>query len=193
MADRDRDPGEALLSRADPAAERWTGIARMAAAAILLVLIFVIAQELPTDSAAIVKQIRLARVTLLLFFAVGLIGFLVARRGTYWPSFAYVTTTADAMLICSNLWLTLDVAELSGNFFSITPVIWVIPIALAANVLRFRPRLQLFTAVLYIAAVAVVVVGAGYVDLAERNQQLAGTGLFFGWPPNSVRITMIGL
>jgi adenylate cyclase len=193
MADRDRDPGEALLYRADLAAERWTGIARMSAAAILLILIFIIAQDLPADSTAIIKQIRLARVTLLLFFAVGLIGFLVARRGTYWPSFAYVTTTADAALISSNLWLTLDLTELSGNFFSITPVIWVIPIALAANVLRFRPRLQLFTAVLYVAAIISVVVAAGYVDLAERNQQLAGAGLFFGWPPNTVRITMIGL
>lgn len=193
MADSNRDPGEALLYRADLAAERWTGIARMSAAAILLIVIFIIAQDLPADSAAIMKQVRLARITLWLFFAVGLIGFLVARRGSYWPSFAYVTTTADAVLICGNLWLTLDVAELSGNFFSIAPVIWVVPIALAANLLRFRPRLQMFTAVLYMAAIIVVVVGAGYVDLAERTQQVATTGLFFGWPPNSVRITMIVL
>jgi hypothetical protein len=88
MADSVKDPGEALLYRADLAAERWTGIARMGAAAILLILIFIIAQDLPTDSAAITKQIKLARITLWLFFAVGLIGFLVARRGSYWPSFA---------------------------------------------------------------------------------------------------------
>src|SRR5438477_5894569 len=102
MADRVREAGEALLRRADLAAERWSGLVRTASAAVLLLLLWFIQRDVPSESTDILKQIATARITLWLFLVVGLMGFLVARRDVYLPSFGYVTTAADAALISTN-------------------------------------------------------------------------------------------
>ena len=173
------------------AAEKRAGIIRILVALILLATLFLAVGDVSGFGPVPARQIRAAQVTLVLFGLVGVVGAWLASRRLASRALPMVTATADAALIFGNLayhhWST----GLAGDFYSIVPVIWVVPIALAATAIHYRPRLQAYAALLYLVGLSAVVYVAGDLDLAERRAALSEQAPLFGPQANIVRITML--
>jgi adenylate cyclase len=130
-------------------------------------------------------------VSLVLFGFVGIAGYRLARRPWAPRVLPIITATADAALILGNLAYLHWATGISGDFFAAFPVIWVVPITMAASAIHYRPRLQAYVAGLYVVGLTAIAVFAGRLEFGERRQALADLFLQFGNPPNAVRITML--
>jgi adenylate cyclase len=180
-----------LLRSAEMAAEKRAGIIRIVVALILLTTLLVAVQDMSTWNEMAARQIRAAQVTLGLFGLVGIIGTWLASHRLASRSLPIITATLDAALIFGNLTYHHWTTGLAGDFFSIVPVVWVVPIALAATAIHYRPRLQAYAAVLYLVGLSAIAYFAGDLDLAERRDALMSQAPLFGPAPNMVRLTMV--
>jgi adenylate cyclase len=181
-----------LLAEAEIAAERRAGLVRVLVAALLLVAVFVAEQDIPDGlgDAVIDRQIASAKVTLALFGLVGIASYWIAsRRAT--RLLPVITATADAVLILGNIAYNLIASGIAGGFFSALPVAWVVPIAIAASAIHYRPRLQAYVAALYIVGISAIALLAGGLEMEQRRNALAELYLQFGPPPNVIRILML--
>ena len=181
-----------LLRQADVDAERLAALTRIAAAVLLFALVeFIILDQVPQDLASTRSHVLTARLFLGALLALGVLSYVAARLawgGTWRP---YVTLSADAVLILTNLWYSLTLDGLPGSLFPAMPIVWAIPLAFGMASIHYRPVLQLYVAALYLFGVPLVVWLAGHVEPSERLEALARTGPMFGWPPNSVRWVML--
>ena len=164
---------------------------RVATATLILAAIFFAVDELPPDAMMVRQQIRAAVVSLVLFGCVGVVGFWLARRPWAPRLLPIVTATADAALILGNVAYLHVATGVSGDFFAAFPVIWVVPITIAASAIHYRPRLQAYVALLYVVGIVAISFTAGHLDLPERRAAIAGLSIQFGPPPNMVRVVMI--
>lgn len=180
-----------LFREAEIAAERRAGIVRMAVATLILVAIFFAADQVPGDDQQIWLQIRAAVVTLGLFGLLGFLGYQLARQPWAPRYLPIITATADAALILGNLAYVHYATGVPGDFFAAFPVIWVVPITIAASAIHYRPRLQAYVAVIYIVGLAAIALVAGHIGLEERPQALSELFLQFGPPPNMIRLIML--
>jgi adenylate cyclase len=180
-----------LLRDAEIAAERRAGLIRVLVALVLLAAVFLVADTLTVEDPVILRQIASAKITLTLLGIVGAAGYWLAVRrvATYWLPVA--TATADAVLILVNLAYNLGSSGISGSFFATFPVVWVIPISMAASAIHYRPRLQAYVALLYGIGLSIILVVAGSLSHEDRPAALAQLYLQFGTPPNAVRVLML--
>ncbi len=182
---------QVLLREAEIAAERRANLIRLFVAAALLVAVVLVGDMVAIPDPVILRQIASAKAMLVLFGLVGAVGYWLATRriATYWLPIA--TATATALLILGNLAYNLFASGVSGSFFSTFPVVWVVPITMAASAIHYRPRLQAYVAVLYVGGLAAIMAAAGNLSLEERPAALAQLYLQFGLPPNTIRILML--
>lgn len=180
-----------LIHDAESAAEWRAGLVRIVVSVFLLLALFIAVDEVPRGDLLILRQIRAAEVTLTLFGMVGLVGAWMASRRLATRTLPVATATADAVLILGNLAYNHWSSGVAGDFFSAFPVVWVIPIALAASAIHYRPRLQAYVAAIYVLGLGAIAVFAGHLDVAMRTEALAELGLLFGQPPNGIRIVML--
>jgi adenylate cyclase len=180
-----------LLREAEIVAERRVGLVRVAVAVVLLVAIFFATGDATSAYPVIHRQIRAAQVTLLMFGLVGVVGAWLASRRLASRELPVITATADAVLILGNLAYNHWSSGVAGNFFAAFPVIWVVPIAIAASAIHYRPGLQAYVASLYVVGLALIAILAGHLAPEHRREALADLNLLFGAPPNTIRIVMI--
>jgi adenylate cyclase len=185
------DATRRLLREAEIAAERRTGLVRVAVAAVLLSTIVVVAGDYSGASLLVRRQIEAAEVSLTLFGIVGIVGSWFAYRRVWTRWLAVATATADAAIILGNLAYDHASSGIAGDFFSAFPVVWVIPIAIAASAIHYRPRLQAYVAGLYLIGLAAIVVLAGFLDGGGRRQVAGELSILFGMPPNVIRLVML--
>jgi adenylate cyclase len=69
--------------------------------------------------------------------------------------------------------------------------VWVVPIAMAASAIHYRPRLQAYVAALYVLGLSAIAIAGGHLDFHERRRALAELYLLFGPPPNVIRVVML--
>lgn len=181
-----------LLREAEQAAETAANRARILISLTLLVTVFIIAGSIPEDP-LILAQIKAAKVTLGLWLLVGLAAAMAGRLGIRHPLIGYGLVTVDALLLAGNVFFGILVADLAGNFWSLFPAIWLIPLAVAATALRWNPKLTAYAGALLVGLVLAMSILAGYVEGTEREVQLARLPLLFGWSPNAVRLVMLSL
>jgi adenylate cyclase len=185
------DATRRLLREAEIAAERRTGLVRIAVAAILLVSIVVVAGDYSGASVLVRRQIEAAEVSLVLFGLVGIVGSWFAYRRVWTRSLAVATATADAAIILGNLAYDHASSGISGDFVSAFPVVWVIPIAIAASAIHYRPRLQAYVAGLYLVGLTLIAILAGSLDTGGRRLAAGDLSILFGQPPNLIRLVMM--
>ncbi len=186
-------PAQRLLHQAEVAAERQTGILRVAISARLLVALELVALHVPQGAIDILREIDAARITVIGLALVGVLSLVWLRRGYPVQRLSYVTATADAVLILGNLSFSLFAFGIPGNFFSLFPGVWIVPIALAATALRYRPALQIYVALLYVVGLTALMLLAGIIPAERRAAVLAQFSLGFGLPPNAIRLVMIAI
>jgi adenylate cyclase len=193
VAGGDDNPAQRLLHQAEVAAERQTGILRVAIGAGLLVTVELVAPHVPQGASAILREIDAARITVVGLALVGILTLVGLRRGYPVQRLSYVTATADAVLILGNLSFSLFAFGIPGNFFSLFPGVWIVPIALAATALRYRPALQIYVATLYVVGLTALMLVAGIIPPDQRAPVLAQLSMGFGPPPNAIRLVMIAI
>lgn len=187
------DAAQRLLHQAEFAAERQSGILRLIVGIGLLAAIELVALSIPRSELATIRQVDAARITVLSLTILGLLTLFLLRRGYPAERLSYVTATADAVLILGNLGFYLFAFDVPGNFFSVFPIVWIVPIALAATTLRYRPALQIYVAILYVCGLTGLMLAAGMIPIEERAAVLARLSLGFGLPPNLMRLLMIAI
>lgn len=180
-----------LLREAEEKAERRTGLTRILVALVLIVAVEIAADGIPQSEAVLLRQIDAARVTLTGILIVGVIGYTLARRGSASRILSYLTATADVLLILGNLAYNHLASGVASNFFSTFPVVWVLPITMAAAALRYQPRLQAYVAFLCVGGLSAIMIMAGTLPISERAEAMAKLSFQFGVPPNMVRLVMI--
>jgi adenylate cyclase len=189
----DDSPAQRLLHQAEVAAERQTGILRVAIGAGLLVALELVALHVPQGAIDTLREIDAARITVIGLALVGVLSLVGLRRGYPVQRLSYMTATADAVLILGNLSFSLFAFGIPGNFFSLFPGVWIVPIALAATALRYRPALQIYVAILYVVGLTALMLLAGIIPVERRAAFLAQFSMGFGLPPNAVRLVMIAI
>ncbi len=187
------NPAQRLLHQAEVAAERQTSILRLAIGAGLFVTVELVAVHVPQNEIATLRQIDAARVTVIGLALVGAFALVSLRRGHPVERLSYMTATADAILILGNLAFSLFAFGIPGNFFSVFPGVWIVPIALAAATLRYRPALQIYVAILYVFGLTALMMIAGIIPPDQRAAVLAQFSMGFGLPPNAIRLVMIAI
>jgi len=187
----DDDMSRRLLHQAEIAVERHAGILRLVVGAVLLAAVEFVAANIPEHEIAIIRQVEAARLTVICLTLLGLLTLVCLRCGLPIGRLSYTTATLDALLILGNLGFNLFALDIPGSYFSIFPVIWIVPIALAATALRYRPALQAYVAVLYVCGLGALILATGIVPADESPDVLAQFALGFGVPANLVRWGMI--
>ena len=80
---------------------------------------------------------------------------------------------------------------LEGGFFAIFPVVWVVPITMAAAAIHYQPRLQIYVAAVYVIGLSVLAFGDGMMGLQMHGADMAQLAGLFSPQANMIRIVMI--
>ena len=173
------------------AALRRAGFARIVVAALLMLTVLVATSGLDMSPAAI-KQIRAADPD--------------ARRSSArsagpargWPragsgfeKLPAVIASIDALLVLGNLAYSHWGIGLEGGLFSVFPVVWVVPITMAAAAIHYQPRLQIYVAAVYVIGLSILAFGELMMAPGETATDLGQLGGFFSPQANLVRVMMV--
>lgn len=174
----------ALIEDAERRAERLIGALRIAVGLVLMVLMNVVLDgPAPSWTTVLVNQQLLARATILLFMAIGGLAIVLSARTRYRPWFAYGFVTADALFVLASLATSLANTGTSPALLIALPSIWLAPLIVAFNALRYNWSVQLFGSALLLTGLALLVGGGMPPEMAHRE-------LFFA-PPNIMRLAML--
>lgn len=179
-----------LIREADVAALRRAGMARMVVAALLMLTVLAVTAGLDMSPAA-TKQIRAATLTLTLFGALGWAGAWLASRRIAVEKLPAVIATIDAMLVLGNLAYSHWGIGLEGDLFSAFPVVWVVPITMAAAAIHYQPRLQIYVAAVYVIGLSFLAFGEPLMGSRETATDSGELGGFFSPQANLVRVMMV--
>ncbi|MFY0611149.1 MAG: adenylate/guanylate cyclase domain-containing protein [Hyphomicrobiaceae bacterium] len=181
----------AILRDADRDAEGLLGIVRIViAAALALVLALAVNAPSRPVSAVLDTQILLASAVITSYFVVGLATVIIVRSGRYRMWMAWVTAMLDVVLICANVWLSINNAGIPSLFALSFPSALMIPLILTFGALRFRPAIQITMTLLVGLLVGLTVASNPHV-LAADQALLTHIKITFGLPPNLIRTVMI--
>jgi adenylate cyclase len=97
----------------------------------------------------------------------------------------------DALLILGNLAYSHWGLRVPGSFFTVFPVVWVVPITMAAAAIHYQPRLQAFVAVIYVGGLSLLAFAGGGMSAAERREDIAEIIGVFSAQANLIRLVMI--
>ncbi|MGO4572071.1 adenylate/guanylate cyclase domain-containing protein [Microvirga sp. 2TAF3] len=185
------DTTERLIREADNAALRRAGLARIVVSALLLFAVVAATSSVTITSRGALHQIWAAEITLALFGFMGWGSIWLASRRIVVARLPALTASLDAMLILGNLAYSHWGLGVPGGFFAVFPVVWVVPITMAATAIHYNPRLQAYVAALYVGGLSLLAFGGALLSPDERRQDLAELSGLFSAQANLVRIVMV--
>ncbi len=183
-----------LLTRAELDAERLVSLLRMSVSIGLVIFLWIAVSPPEATTTGVLHVLKFqwiyAAGTVGCYFLLGLLTWILSRRGLVRVWMIWLTATADVVFIVISVWLSMQNTQLTGDAVFTLPSIWLVPIVLSFSVLRVNPKVMAYTVVL-------LVIGVGFLISVEAGQM---RGLFDGpvWiflspPPNLMRLVMIGL
>ncbi len=135
-------------------------------------------------------QLIYAVATMASYFLLGALSYWLLAKGRFRLWMVWPSALGDCVFILVSAWLSVVNTGVEGALYSIMPTLWLVPIVLACGVLRFNPWLQAVMG-------AVLVLGLGAIMMTEPRlgepAKQAAYDFFFGFPPNVMRLVMIGL
>ena len=181
-----------LLLRAEIEAERTVALVRMIVGVATLLLFFGIVAPQRSVSDPIHREIPYIMAYALGFIAVGVVSFVIARKGRYRPWMTWLFNTSDLVF-----WLVLMASavfnySVPAGYFVAAPPTVVILALLALASLRNNPWLAAYST----AFVAIALIGLAAVAPDGPGQSPALTGadpMFFQVPLNLIRISVLVL
>jgi len=171
-------------------AERIAAIARAAAGLMLATgLTIALAFAPEAERQIIFPRLLLAMSVMGGFLIVAAISFAASRATHYRPWLAYLLVACDALLIAAALQEGLRLSAHPGPYVFAQPGIWLIPIAIAIQAIRFRAGPLVFAAVLFVVVVGSLVLAGGVGSLPpQRGDELIA---LFTVPPDAIRSLML--
>lgn len=185
--------GEILLREADRSAERSVSIARIVTAIVLGGAIVASTEPEDLQIPHVAAVIWSAKLSLLVLFAGGIGAWLLVSAGRWRPWMAYLTVTIDIGVVAVNLWSSLRVTGLAGDFASVVPATSAVLLVLVTCALRLRPWVQAYSTALLIGSTLAIALEAGHLEFEERRLIAGDTAVLFGVTPNVVRVAMVSL
>ena len=180
-----------IFFEAEAQAEWFIGVLRLIISSSLAIVLFVTVWFTGLPASEVLElQLIYAAMTMSSYFVLGLGIIVLIRAGRFRAWMAWPSALIDCVFILLGSWLSLSNMGLSGQFISAFPTIWLIPVVLACGALRFNPALLACMSVVLIAGFSVILT---IPFLAPESEAREGLNFLFGWPPNIVRIVMIGL
>ena len=180
-----------LLQEVERQAVIRSGLIRSALAVVLLVVTWAIVGDLPAGDVVTLQQVRAWRFMIAAFGLTGLAIVLLARAGIATRGLPYLTVALDAVLVLGNLAFTQVTTDAPGNVTFVFPAVWLVPIALAANAIYFRPGLQAFATLIYVAGILGISSWAGYLPAGAMDAALVRLDVALSGPPNVLRILLL--
>ncbi|MEM7693855.1 MAG: adenylate/guanylate cyclase domain-containing protein [Pseudomonadota bacterium] len=176
---------ERVIEEADRRAERLIGWMRISVALALGVVFaaFVVGAS-PPDDPIILAQLMLARLTLVTCLVIGVAALVVSTKRLYRPLYAYVFVAADVGFVLMSLSIALGNTNTAPAFAPLLPSMWLVPLILALNALRYRAGVQAFGG-------ALLVVGLVTLGFLEPPPAAFPTTNLMQTPPNVMRLAMI--
>lgn len=185
------DATSRLIREADTGALQRAGLARVVVAGILLLTVLLATRSAQIISPMAAKQIWAAELTLTVFGASGWMGAWLASKRIAIERLPLFTAVLDALLILGNLAYSHWGLGIPGEFFAVFPVIWVVPITMAAVAIHYQPRLQALVALIYVVGLSLLAFGSDVLAPPEGQRSLASMAGVFSDQANLVRLAMI--
>ncbi|MEM9222199.1 MAG: adenylate/guanylate cyclase domain-containing protein [Pseudomonadota bacterium] len=178
-----------LLSEAERRAERLIALMRMGISITLAIVFSIIINDAAPSNELIVNQLNLARASIGGFGLLGIVAFVLTSERRYRPWFGFVFATADVVFVSASLAASIKNYDVSGLYLPAMPTLWVVPMVLAANALRFSWRVQAYAGVLLVVSLSIV--GRSGPPREAGVPQTFGS--LFSFEPNVMRLTMVAL
>jgi len=185
------DATHRLIREADTGALQRAGVARIVTAGLLLAAVLVATAGIELDNPMARKQISAAELTLVLFGALGWVGAWLASKRIAIEKLPVITAALDALLVLGNLGYSHWGLGIPGSLFAAFPVVWVVPITMAAAAIHYQPRLQAYVAVVYVVGLTLLAYGGDMLSPAQREEDLVRIVGLFSAQANMVRIVMV--
>lgn len=193
MSEPDPEPDIGpLLLEAEFESERLVALLRMAVAVGLGLFFAVVI--MPGAGAVgdpvLTRQWIYAACAMSGYFLLGLLTWILVRKGLLRRWMIWVGATADSVFLVLNVALGLENTGFSGDMVFILPPVWLIPLVLAIAVLRINPWAMLYVLVLSILGLGGLVILYSGPDLTVGGE----TGpirFFLSLPPNVMRLGML--
>lgn len=185
---------KAVFDQAEISAERLVARLRMVISfslgIVFLVAVYGGRQQIDPDVLpTLQRQWAMAGAIMTAYFLLGLISFLANQRGAYKPWIAWIAVTGDCIFLLANIWFGVTNLQMPGAYLATLPPIWLTPVVLAFGALRFNPLLQGFVTAFLLAGLVVI----GLIAPSTDPPRPADVALFFGQPPNVMRLAMLAL
>ncbi len=188
------DDARRLIAEAGITAERTVGFVRIFVALFLGAALFAaVLRFVPGDHDVLQRQMGLAFAGLFSYLILGIISVVVSKPRSYRPWVSWVFVTLDAVFVVVSAALSLINSGSPANYVAALPVLWVVPLVLVFGALRYNPWIQGYIVIVLIAGLigGAFVAGSWVPTLGVAPP--ATINIFFGFPPNVMRLVMIGL
>lgn len=140
------------------------------------------------------RQIILPRLLLAMgvmggFLVLAFISFMASRATRYRPWLAYLLVVWDAILIAAALTQGVLLSGHPGAYVFAQPGVWLVPIVIAIQAIRFRAGPLSFAAALFVVVIGGLVLygGVGSVPSGREDELIA----LFTVPPDAIRVLML--
>lgn len=185
------DTARRLLAEAASRAERQVATVRVTLGCLMFLFVGAVWLVAPIADRGLVAQLVAATVTAILVTLVGMAALAALTRERPTGRIAFLSSTADVLIVLANIGHTIVAGHAPGAFFSIFPAVWLIPVTMAAAALRYSPGLQIYVSGLFVAGLIILAMVGGFVSIETRQAMLPDYAFGFGMPSNVVRIIMI--
>lgn len=185
-----KDHGQTLLRFADLRAERAVSMARMAGAIGIFWAVTHFSDPRDLLDPETARVVLTAQISLGVLFLGGLSAYIAIRLGRWRPWMAFTTVTLDSAIVLVNLWVSLQSNHVAGNFLFAFPSSSAATLVLVTSSLRFRPAVQIYTAVLIIGGIVALVALTPNLDYDARVPLSGVLAPYFGITGNVVRLVV---
>ncbi len=180
------------FEEAERAAERIASFARAAAGLILATgLTAAIAFIADAERDTVLPRVLMAIGIMAGFVTLAAVSFLASRTQRYHPMLAYLFVLGDALIILVALHEGMRYSGHQGQFVFAQPPVWLIPIAIAIQSVRFRTGPLILAATLFLAVLAGLVLFAG--TLSATTHPSSDMVALFSVPSDAIRGLMLAI
>jgi len=173
-------------------AERIAAFARIATGVIIAAGVLTALSFVPeNDELRLVERLILALGIMAGFVVLAALSYLASRADRYRPHRAYVFVVADVALITVALAAGLHFAGQPGLYVFAQPPVWLIPIVIAMQAIRFRSGPLVLAAILFALSLLAIML---FLDDPAAQPAGAGGGempAMFSFPPDAIRTLML--
>ncbi|MEL6946187.1 MAG: adenylate/guanylate cyclase domain-containing protein [Pseudomonadota bacterium] len=180
------------MAESDARSEALIGVVRMFVSGVLFLTVLGLLTRLPLET-FLLRQTELyaALVVTTLYFALGLVSFLIARSKTYQPRTGLILALAEVALVLANIFFDIQDAETSSLYALASPLVLMVTLVLVLQVLRYRLVVHVAVSALLLIGILLLLLFDMRMGETVPARVLAELQQMYSLPPNVVRLLML--